>query len=188
MRQLREPYFANTLINVQLPAHTVSTPGELRARVVLFPMPSVEASGRLSSPNVSFDTGTWFAHDLVASTLPARCPSQAAAQRLADTWNSNVATSTVDPGNNNQVVGWCRWFVDQNPDCATFVPMAPPPAGDALTTAVVKALTAVTGPPEPAGRPPAGQQVATLSAAADNDSQARPAEGQTDDENQEAAS
>jgi len=139
---MRTPYFANTLINVVLPVQTVPTPGELRQGVVLFPLPRVETSGRLSTPDVVLDTGTWFVHDQRASTLPARCRSQRAAQLLADTWVGNVATESINPDDPQQVTNWCRWFVDANPDCAVFAPLREPVAADAMT---------MTGPVWPAG-------------------------------------
>ncbi len=131
----RAPYYANTIIDVLLPSTTVSAPGEQRSQVVLFPLPRVEPSGRLSQDNVTFDTGTWFVHDLEASTLPMRCPSQRAAQLLADTWMGNCASSTVDPRNAAQVANWCRWFAEAHPDCAVLAPLTDTPASDALAMA-----------------------------------------------------
>jgi hypothetical protein len=129
---MRQPYFANTLIKVELSVQTVTTPAEDRQGVVLFPLPRVEASGRLTTPNVVLDTGTWFVHDERASTLPAQCPSQTSAQVLADTWVDNVSTGSVDPTNPDQVTRWCRWFVDAHPDCAVFAPFPKEPVLAAL--------------------------------------------------------
>jgi len=179
---MRQPYFANTLIKVQLPSQTVSTPGEHRNGVVLFPRPWVEASARLTSPNVRLDTGTWFLHDEVASTLPVQCPSQTAAQLLADTWVSNVASETVDPGNASQVVRWCRWFVNRNPDCAVFAPLPGTPMVDALSMA---------GPVWPTGTDAeAAAELTAKMPAVDGQKQieASPDEGQADHEVTEAAS
>lgn len=139
---MRQPYYANTLIDVVLPAQTVSTPAEKRGPVVLFPLPRPEGSGRLSSDNVLLDTGTWFVHDVVASTLPAQCPSQRAARVLADTWAGNVANAAVNPEDAMQVTNWCRWFVETHPDCAVLAPFTPAPAAAAM---------AMTEPPWPAG-------------------------------------
>lgn len=180
---MRPPYFVNTLIDVLLPTQTVSTPGELRQGVVLFPLPRVESAGRLSNPKVELDTGTWFVHDQRASTLPARCPSQRAAQLLADTWVGNVATATVNPDNAEQVTNWCRWFVDAYPDCAVLTPLEPP-AADAVT---------MTGTVWPAGTD-ADRAVAELAAALgivngqDETSEASPDEGHAPDQTTEEAS
>lgn len=179
---MRQPYFANTLIKVQLRSQTVSTPGEDRNGVVLFPRPRVEASGRLTSPNVVLDTGTWFLHDEVASTLPVQCPSQTAAQLLADTWVSNVASETVDPGNAGQVARWCRWFIDRNPDCAAFAPLSSTPMVDALSMA---------GPVWPTGTDAEAAAELTTSLPALGDQkqiEAAPIEGQADHEATEEAS
>jgi hypothetical protein len=189
---MRPPYFVNTLIDVLLQAQTVPTPGELRQGVVLFPLPRVESAGRLSSHNVVLDTGTWFVHDQRASTLPAQCPSQRAAQLLADTWMDNVATSTVNPDNPEQVTNWCRWFVDAHPDCAILTPMKPP-AVDAL---------AMTNPVWPSGVDPDAaaasladkvpsaldEIAALLGTGQENESEASPGGGQAHEENTEAAS
>lgn len=133
---MRQPYFANVLIDVVLPVQTVSTPGERRrSGVILFPRPEVQASGRLTTPNVVIDTGVWFVFDERASTLPVQCTSQTAAQLAADTWANNVTTESVDPTNAVQVSNWCRWFVDKHPDCAILAPFADTPAVDAMTMA-----------------------------------------------------
>lgn len=170
---MRQPYMANTLIKVALPAMTVTAPAEDRRGVVLFPMPSIEHTGdrRLPSPRVAFDLNEWFVHDVLASTLPVRCPSQTAARKLTDMWIGNIASGMVDPRNAAAVTSWCKWFADEFPDCAVYTPMPPPPAGDALTTAVVKALATVTTP-----------ETTTVSAAADT---TRPDEGQANNEVQE---
>lgn len=187
---VRQPYFANTLIKVELSSQTVTAPGEDRQGVVLFPLPRVETSGRLTSPDVVLDTSRWLVHDVIASTLPAQCASQTAAQLLTDMWIDNVATGSVDPRNAEQVAGWCKWFVDKHPDCAIYTPMAPPPAGDALTTAVVEALATVTaGWPTGTDAEAAAELTTTLPPIAGNaQTEARPIEDQAGDNEQEEAS
>jgi hypothetical protein len=178
---LGAPYYANTLIDVLLPSTTVATPGERRGQVVLFPMPALAASGRLARPNVMFDTGSWFVHDPSASTLPARCPSQRAAQLLADTWLGNCARGTVDPSNAEQVVNWCNWFVEANPDCAILAPLQDTPPAGALAMAEW---------PQGTDEEAAVELTAKLAAIAVEPitTQALPDEGQADETVTEAAS
>lgn len=181
---MRQPYFVNDLIDVVLPAQTVPTPAERRNGVILFPMPRVEASGRLTSPNVVLDTGIWFVHDAKASTLPAHCPSQTAAQLLADTWVSNVTTESIDPTNAEQVTNWCRWFVDKHPDCAVLAPLSNRPVVDALS---------MTAPMWPTGTDTeAAAELTTKMPALDEvqhaQIEASPDEGQADVEVKEKAS
>lgn len=192
-----KPYFANTLIDVVLPTQTVSTPAEQRHQVVLFPMPQVTPSGRLGVPDVRIDTGTWFVHDVHASTLPARCPSQRAAQLLADTWMGNCATASVDPTNPVQVTNWCRWFADKFPDCATLAPLEHTPPGAALASTVTAAVPTVAENAAPAAGWPQGtdeEAAETLAArlaavtTGTTQTQASPAEGQADPEVTEEAS
>jgi hypothetical protein len=186
-----QPYYANVLIDVALPTQTVSTPAEQRHQVVLFPMPRVAPSGRLGAPDVHLDTGTWFVHDAQASTLPARCPSQRAAQMLADTWMGNCATEAVDPTNPLQVTNWCRWFVAQFPDCATFAPLKNTPTGDALASTVAAALTIVAhqpGPEWPQGSDEEDAETLAAVGAVPAPTQASPDAGQANTDATEVAS
>lgn len=181
---MRTPYFANTLIDVVLPVQTVSTPGELRAGVVLFPLPTMVAAGRLTSPNVVLDTGRWFVHDMRASTLPAYCPSQRAAQLLADTWVGNVASESVNPDDAAQVTNWCKWFVETHPDCAVLAPLQEPPPVDALS---MTAPAWPTGTDSEAAAALTSRITTNLATPADQ-SEAWPDEGQADDNLTEEAS
>lgn len=128
---MRRPYFANALIDVALPGELVVTmPCERRAdgKLLLFPMPEVSPAmpgmrGPRRPANVTLLNATWFVNDALASTLPVRCPSQQAAQRLADVWLDAVHHESVDPSIGDQVESWCWWFTQTHPENGQFAPL-----------------------------------------------------------------
>lgn len=110
---MRRMFFADDLLDVVMPGNVVVTwPCERRAdgRVLVFAFPQIP-------------TGTWLVNDALASTLPVSCPSQGAAQRLADVWIDAVTHESVDPTNAEQVSNWCWWWASTHPDRGVFTPV-----------------------------------------------------------------
>jgi hypothetical protein len=110
---------------------------------------------------------------------------------LADTWMGNCATEAVDPTNPLQVTNWCRWFVAQFPDCATFAPLKNTPTGDALASTVAAALTIVAhqpGPEWPQGSDEEDAETLAAVGAVPAPTQASPDAGQANTDATEVAS
>lgn len=156
---MRRPYFANALIDVQLPGQVVvTTPCERRAdgRLLLFPFPQMgtDPLPRLPGaparpPNVTLTGGTWFVNDALASTLPVTCPTQQAAQRLADVWLDAVTHESVDPAIGDQVEAWCWWFTKTYPEGGEYAPLDGQPRVQPANTDIMPIISGDMAPEAP---------------------------------------